>query len=79
MAYNYIRNAFGVNPRVGQRITRHGQAGVIVHTDADPMYLLVRFDGAALEVHVHPTWGIDYDPQPAFVRPTQLALEYAHG
>lgn len=79
MAYHYIRRNYGVNPRVGQRIEVNGQPGAILHTDTDPMYLVVRFDGDTTDSHVHPTWNVDYNPQPNFALPVQAAVDHAHG
>jgi len=60
--YAYIRRAYGVNPKVGQRITMNGKPGVIVKPRGDPQYLFVRFDGQKHAVNVHPTWRVDYAP-----------------
>ncbi len=63
MTYDYIRRSYGVDPRVGQRITMDGKPGVIVRPQGDPQYLRVRFDGQKHASNVHPTWKVDYAPQ----------------
>jgi hypothetical protein len=63
MAYNYIRRAYSVDPRVGQRITMDGKPGTIIRPQGDPQYLNVRFDGQKHGSNVHPTWKVDYAPK----------------
>ena len=60
--YAYIRRFYGVDPRVGQRITHYGNPGVIVRPVGDPRYLRVRFDGRKHLSNVHPTDEVDYSP-----------------
>lgn len=62
MAYDYIRRTYGVDPKVGQRITMGGRPGVIVRPRGDPQYLRVRFDGQTHVSNVHPTWRVCYAP-----------------
>jgi hypothetical protein len=60
MAYDYIRRTYGVDPKIGQRITMDGRLGTIIRPQGDPQYLNVRFDGQKHTVPVHPTWRVDY-------------------
>ena len=60
MGYDYVREAYGVNPKPGQRITMNGKPGTIVKTRGNPQYLRVRFDGEKHIVNVHPTWRVNY-------------------
>lgn len=60
MAYDYIRRTYGVDPKVGRRITMDGKPGVIVRPKGDPAHLQVRFDGQKHTVPVHPTWEVVY-------------------
>ncbi len=62
MAYDYIRRAYGVEAKPGQRITMDGKPGVIVRPKGDPARLRVRFDGQKHVSNVHPTWRVDYAP-----------------
>jgi len=62
MAYKYVREAYGVDPNPGQRITMDGKPGTIVRPTGDPQYLRVRFDGQKHVSNVHPTWRVDYAP-----------------
>lgn len=61
-AYSYVRRAYGVDPRVGQRIRMDGKPGVICKPQGDPQYLRVRFDGQKHASNVHPTWRVNYAP-----------------
>jgi hypothetical protein len=63
VTYDYIRRTYGVDPKVGQRITMSGKPGVIVRPQGDPQYLAVRFDGQKHASPVHPTWEVDYAPK----------------
>ena len=58
MAYDYIRKAYGVDFKPGERIAMDGKLGVIVRPRNDPQYLRVRFDGTKHVMNVHPTWQI---------------------
>lgn len=58
--YAYIRRAYGVEPKVGQRITMDGKPGFIIRPQGDPQYLRVRFDGQKHASDVHPTWEVTY-------------------
>lgn len=62
MTYDYIRRVYGVDPRVGQRITMDGKPGVIIRPQGDPQYLRIRLDGQKYGWDTHPTWRIDYAP-----------------
>lgn len=65
MPYAYIRRTYRVEPKVGQRITMDGKPGTIIRPIGDPQYLNVRFDGQSHGSNVHPTWRVDYNPEPA--------------
>ena len=62
MAYEYIKRHYGVDPKIGQRITHYGKPGQIVRPVGDPQYLNVRFDGQKHTSNVHPTDDVDYAP-----------------
>lgn len=59
--YDYIRRTYGVEPRIGQRITVDGEPAVVVRP-REGHYLRVRFDGKKRLVNAHPTWRVDYAP-----------------
>jgi hypothetical protein len=63
MTYDYIRRTYGVDPKVGQRITMDGWPGTIIRPQGDPAHLRVRFDGKKSIDIVHPTWKVDYSPK----------------
>lgn len=56
--FDYIRNAYKVDPKVGQRVIVDGKQGVI--KGARGNYLRVLFDGAKNALNCHPTWKITY-------------------
>lgn len=58
--YTYVSVAYGVKPRVGQRITMSGRPGTILRPIGDPQYLRVKFDDSKTNSNVHPTWEIVY-------------------
>lgn len=62
-AYSYVRRTYGVDPKVGQRITVNGRPGTIIRPQSDPKYLRVRFDDAKAPMNAHPTWEVDYAPK----------------
>lgn len=56
MAYDYIRRAYGVDLKVGERV-RHtvtGRDGRIIRTNGDPQYFRVRFDDFRTPRNAHP-------------------------
>ena len=61
-AYSYVRNAYAVDPRIGQRV-RHletGRSGVIAREKPSAAhYVQVRFDGDKHALPCHPT-ALDY-------------------
>lgn len=65
-AYAYIRRIYGVEPKIGQRITMDGKPGVIIRPRGDPHYLRVRFDGEKHASNVHPTWKVTYADKSEF-------------
>jgi hypothetical protein len=73
LAYDYIRRAYGVDPKPGQRISMDGRPGIIVRPQGDPARLRVRFDGSRHVSNVHPTWEMDYNPVVALQDPCEDA------
>lgn len=59
--YEYIRRAYGVDPKVGQRITVDGKPGTILRPLGDTHHLRVWFVGQGVGF-AHPTWRVDYAP-----------------
>jgi hypothetical protein len=59
MAYDYIRQTYGVDFKPGERIAMDGKPGTVTRPMADPQYLRVRFDGLRHISNVHPTWRIE--------------------
>lgn len=63
--YDYVRRAYGVDPKVGARV-RHtvtGEAGTIAREDqCAGHYVQVRFDGENFAASCHPT-ELDYSPK----------------
>lgn len=57
----YIKEAYGVNAEVGQRVIVDGKPGRIIGFDG--AYLRVRFDGETVAVNCHPTWRVTYLPE----------------
>jgi hypothetical protein len=56
MAYEYVKQYYGVNPEVGARVTsKNGtKAGVIVGKRSYDHYVHVRLDGMKHDVPFHP-------------------------
>ncbi|HLH92041.1 MAG TPA: hypothetical protein VKX28_26715 [Xanthobacteraceae bacterium] len=58
MSYDYVMRAYGVNPRVGERV-RHKvteQEGTISRENrSQSHYVMVRFDGTSHPLPCHPT------------------------
>lgn len=63
MAYDYIRRAYGVDAKVGQRVTVDGRPGMIMKPPGDPHRLHVKFDDSPFVTQAHPTWEVDYSPK----------------
>ena len=64
MSYDYVRRAYGVDPKVGQRVKHKvtGTSGVIVREDkSQSHYIKVRFDEYKHAMPCHPT-ELDYLP-----------------
>ena len=61
MAYDYIKQHYGVPVKVGGRVTMrdNGRTGVVVRKRCYTHYVFVRFDGARRNVPVHPL-DLDY-------------------
>lgn len=57
MSAAYVRQFYGVDFKVGDRITVDGRPGVIVSFPAQ--YLGVRFDGERHTSRAHPTWRVE--------------------
>lgn len=62
VAYNYIRQAYGVEFKPGERIAMDGKPGTVIRAQGDPQYLSVRFDGQKHVSYAHPTWRIERLP-----------------
>ena len=61
MAYEYVKQAYGVNPVIGERV-RHNEIdkhGTIVARKSYDQYVYVRFDGEKHPKPCHPT-ALDY-------------------
>ena len=59
MAYEYVKQAYNVNPEVGMRVTFNEKGcarkeGVIVGKRSYDHYVHVRFDGSKFDVPCHP-------------------------
>ena len=59
MAYEYVKEHYGVNPEVGMRVTFNEKGcarkeGVIVGKRVYDHYVHVRFDGSKFDVPCHP-------------------------
>ena len=59
MAYEYVKQAYGVRPEIGMRVTFNEKGcarkkGVIVGKRAYDHYVHVRFDGSKFDVPCHP-------------------------
>jgi hypothetical protein len=59
VAYQYVKEFYGVNPEVGMRVTFNEKGcarkeGVIVSRQAYNQSVYVRFDGARFDVPCHP-------------------------
>lgn len=63
MSLDYIRRTYGVPATEGRRVTVDGQPGVITGADRSGARLQVQFDDG-YSVPAHPTWHVDYDPEP---------------
>lgn len=55
MAYDYIKRQYGVDLKIGQRITYYGKPAQIVRPVGDPQNPRVRFDGRKHADNLHPT------------------------
>jgi hypothetical protein len=64
MAYEYVKQAYGVNPEVGMRVTTEDgkKSGVVVGKRSYDHYVHVRFDGVKFDVPCHPL-GLIYPPE----------------
>ena len=63
MAYEYVKQAYGVNPEIGARV-RHNEIdkhGVIVRRKSYDNYVYVKFDGEKFAKPCHPK-ALDYPP-----------------
>lgn len=61
MAYEYVKQAYGVNPEIGARV-RHNEIdkhGVIVRRKSYDQYVYVKFDGESFAKPCHPR-ALDY-------------------
>ena len=57
--FSYIRDTYGVDPRLGQRVRVNGKLGVVKKGMGN--YVGVLFDGSKKVVPCHPTWEFEYD------------------
>ena len=57
MSAEYVRDYYGVDLKVGDRVTVDGLPGVIVSFPGQ--YLGVRFDGMTQTSLCHPTWRVE--------------------
>jgi hypothetical protein len=63
MSAAYVRDYYGVDFKVGDRVTVDGRSGVIVSFPGQ--YLGVRFDGQRHTLRAHPTWRVERLPDPS--------------
>lgn len=67
MSYDYVKRAYGVNPKVGQRV-RHTEVDKLGKITRERLsqahYVMVRFDGEKHPSPCHPT-ALDYFPYEA--------------
>lgn len=57
MAYEYVKQYYGVPVEIGQRVSMEGhrpEHGTVVRKRAYDMYVHVRFDGQKFDAPVHP-------------------------
>lgn len=57
MGANYVRRAYAVDYKRGDRVTVDGKPGTIV--SFPEQYLGVRFDGERRVSRAHPTWRVE--------------------
>lgn len=58
MSYDYVRRAYGVDPRVGQRVTHtvtQESGKVSRERPSQAHYVMVKFDGTKHPLPCHPT------------------------
>lgn len=53
----YVRQYYGVDYKVGDRLTVDGRAGTLV--SFPQQYLGIRFDGETFTSRAHPTWRVE--------------------
>lgn len=56
MSAQYVRDYYGVDYKVGDRLTMDGKPGTLVSFPGQ--YLGIRFDGEGHVSRAHPTWRI---------------------
>lgn len=61
MSAEYVRATYGVDYKVGDRLTMDGRPGTLV--SFPHQYLGIRFDGETKVSHCHPTWRIAREGQ----------------
>lgn len=57
MSADYVRRYYGVDYKVGDRLTVDGRLGTLV--SFPQQYLGVRFDGESFTSRAHPTWRVE--------------------
>ena len=57
MSAQYVRDYYGVDYKVGDRLTIDGRLGTLVSFPAQ--YLGIRFDGDRFTSRTHPTWRVE--------------------
>lgn len=57
MSARYVRQAYGIDYKAGERVIVDGKPGVIV--SFPDQYLGVRFDGEKRTTRCHPTWRVE--------------------
>ncbi|XAO35522.1 hypothetical protein SEA_MORGANA_88 [Gordonia phage Morgana] len=60
MSAEYVRRAYGVDYRRGDRLLVDGRAGTLVSFPGQ--YLGVRLDGERRTSRCHPTWRVEREP-----------------
>lgn len=63
MSLDYIRSYYQVPAKRDMRVVADGKPGVIV--GAEGQWLRIRIDGEVSPTFWHPTWRVEYLPEPA--------------
>lgn len=61
MSAEYVRTAYNLTVKKGDRVTVDGRQGTVVSFPGQ--YLGVRFDGENFTSRCHPTWRVTYETE----------------